>query len=126
MQLIENFVTEDEETEIVTFADSFPWKMSQSGRNKQDFGPKVNFKKRKVKIDGFTGLPPFSRNIVARMHESSLLQVGSFLPLSRFRSVFIDSKRHHSFILNDDIGASSSILTLNASTGPTLFLLQNS
>ena len=33
----------------------------------QDFGPQVNFKKRKLKLDNFTGLPQFSRVLVKRM-----------------------------------------------------------
>ena len=33
----------------------------------QDYGPKVNFKRQKVKLGTFSGLPPFSRPLVARM-----------------------------------------------------------
>lgn len=33
----------------------------------QDFGPQVNFKKRKLKQDNFTGLPQFSKVLVERM-----------------------------------------------------------
>lgn len=40
--------------------DSERWADSQSGRRKQDYGVSVNFKKRKVKIDKFTGLPSFA------------------------------------------------------------------
>lgn len=33
----------------------------------QDFGPQVNFKKRKLKLNNFTGLPQFSKVLVERM-----------------------------------------------------------
>ena len=33
----------------------------------QDYGPKVNFKRQKLKLGSFCGLPPFSRPLVERM-----------------------------------------------------------
>ncbi|KAI5127937.1 Alpha-Ketoglutarate-Dependent Dioxygenase Alkb 4 [Manis pentadactyla] len=65
--LIEDFVTREEEAEMVQLMDREPWKLSQSGRRKQDYGPKVNFRKQKLKTTGFTGLPSFSREVVQRM-----------------------------------------------------------
>uniref|UniRef100_A0A452U8U1 AlkB homolog 4, lysine demethylase n=1 Tax=Ursus maritimus TaxID=29073 RepID=A0A452U8U1_URSMA len=65
--LIEDFVTRDEEAEMVQLMDREPWKLSQSGRRKQDYGPKVNFRKQKLKTAGFRGLPSFSRDVVRRM-----------------------------------------------------------
>ncbi|MBZ3875108.1 Alpha-ketoglutarate-dependent dioxygenase alkB-like protein 4 [Sciurus carolinensis] len=65
--LIEDFVTREEEAEMVRLMDCDPWKLSQSGRRKQDYGPKVNFRKQKLKTAGFRGLPSFSREVVHRM-----------------------------------------------------------
>lgn len=65
--LIEDFVTREEEASMVQLMDQEPWKLSQSGRRKQDYGPKVNFRKQKLKIAGFNGLPSFSRELVRRM-----------------------------------------------------------
>nr|XP_033697050.1 alpha-ketoglutarate-dependent dioxygenase alkB homolog 4 isoform X2 [Tursiops truncatus] len=65
--LIEDFVTPAEEAEMVRLMDRDPWKLSQSGRRKQDYGPKVNFRKQKLKTAGFRGLPSFSREVVRRM-----------------------------------------------------------
>lgn len=36
----------------------------------QDYGPKVNFKHQKVKLGSFNGLPPFSKPLIERMHQS--------------------------------------------------------
>ncbi|XP_004840610.1 alpha-ketoglutarate-dependent dioxygenase alkB homolog 4 [Heterocephalus glaber] len=65
--LIEDFVTREEEAEMVRLMDCDPWKLSQSGRRKQDYGPRVNFRKQKLKTAGFLGLPSFSREVVQRM-----------------------------------------------------------
>ncbi|XP_023570230.1 alpha-ketoglutarate-dependent dioxygenase alkB homolog 4 isoform X2 [Octodon degus] len=65
--LIEDFVTPEEEAEMVRLMDRDPWKLSQSGRKKQDYGPRVNFRKQKLKMAGFQGLPSFSREVVRRM-----------------------------------------------------------
>ncbi|XP_004448347.1 alpha-ketoglutarate-dependent dioxygenase alkB homolog 4 [Dasypus novemcinctus] len=65
--LIEDFVSREEEAEMVRLMDRDPWKLSQSGRRKQDYGPKVNFRKQKLKIADFTGLPSFSQETVRRM-----------------------------------------------------------
>lgn len=39
----------------------------------QDFGPKVNFKKRKVRVCGFSGLPALSQTLVLRMQQQPSL-----------------------------------------------------
>uniref|UniRef100_A0A8C6QBK0 AlkB homolog 4, lysine demethylase n=1 Tax=Nannospalax galili TaxID=1026970 RepID=A0A8C6QBK0_NANGA len=65
--VIEDFVTPEEEIEMVRLMDRDPWKLSQSGRRKQDYGPKVNFRKQKLKMAGFQGLPSFSQKVVQRM-----------------------------------------------------------
>ncbi|XP_069647509.1 alpha-ketoglutarate-dependent dioxygenase alkB homolog 4 isoform X1 [Haliaeetus albicilla] len=79
--LMEEFISEDEESEIVELMDRDDWKPSQSGRKKQDYGPKVNFKKQRLKAGSFTGLPSFSKKIVAQMKACSVL--GGFLPVEQ-------------------------------------------
>ncbi|XP_033924662.1 alpha-ketoglutarate-dependent dioxygenase alkB homolog 4 [Melopsittacus undulatus] len=79
--LMEEFISEDEESEMVELMDRDDWKLSQSGRKKQDYGPKVNFKKQRLKAGSFTGLPSFSKKIVAQMEACSVL--GGFLPVEQ-------------------------------------------
>ncbi|KAK5887199.1 hypothetical protein CesoFtcFv8_015824 [Champsocephalus esox] len=55
--LQEDFISEEEEEALIRTMDRDVWNDSQSGRRKQDFGPKVNFKKRKVRLSSFSGLP---------------------------------------------------------------------
>ncbi|XP_049896161.1 alpha-ketoglutarate-dependent dioxygenase alkB homolog 4 [Epinephelus moara] len=71
--LWENFISEEEEKNLISVMDQDVWNESQSGRRKQDFGPKVNFKKRKVRVGGFSGLPPLSQALVLRMHQEPSL-----------------------------------------------------
>ncbi|XP_029468481.1 alpha-ketoglutarate-dependent dioxygenase alkB homolog 4 isoform X2 [Rhinatrema bivittatum] len=40
---------------------------------RQDYGPKVNFKKRKLKMGDFSGLPSFSQDLVSRMQQLTAL-----------------------------------------------------
>lgn len=47
----------------------------------QDFGPKVNFKKRRVHVGNFTGLPAISRHLVDRMSKAP--QLSSFKPVEQ-------------------------------------------
>ena len=46
----------------------------------QDYGPKVNFKRQKVKLGSFNGLPPFSERVVKRM-QSELEELRDFTPV---------------------------------------------
>uniref|UniRef100_A0A0B6ZEX2 Fe2OG dioxygenase domain-containing protein n=2 Tax=Arion vulgaris TaxID=1028688 RepID=A0A0B6ZEX2_9EUPU len=65
--IIENFITEEEEEFLNTAISSCQFVNSQSGRRKQDYGPKVNFKKQKLRTANFNGLPSYSRFIYERM-----------------------------------------------------------
>ncbi|XP_060554535.1 alpha-ketoglutarate-dependent dioxygenase alkB homolog 4-like [Ruditapes philippinarum] len=47
----------------------------------QDFGPKVNFKRKKVKTSTFSGLPPFSKALYKRMQKLDVLD--KFIPVEQ-------------------------------------------
>ncbi|XP_033986467.1 alpha-ketoglutarate-dependent dioxygenase alkB homolog 4 isoform X3 [Trematomus bernacchii] len=72
--LQEDFISEEEEVELIRTIDRDVWNDSQSGRRKQDFGPKVNFKKQKVRLSSFSGLPAVSRSLVLRMQSEASLE----------------------------------------------------
>ncbi|XP_046554091.1 alpha-ketoglutarate-dependent dioxygenase alkB homolog 4-like [Haliotis rubra] len=77
--ILENFVSESEEKQLCDIIYRTSFMKSQSGRRKQDYGPKVNFKKKKVKTGVFTGLPDFSQFLYERMKTVPHLE--DFIPV---------------------------------------------
>ncbi|KAG5490072.1 hypothetical protein JKF63_00191 [Porcisia hertigi] len=61
LTVFQNVLTEEQETALIRYLDNphpFPqWKESQSGRRKQDYGPRRNFKKKKVKSAEIPAMP---------------------------------------------------------------------
>lgn len=54
--------------------DDMKWDISQSGRRKQNFGPKTNFKKQKLALGAFNGFPEFSKFIQEKFKAVPLLE----------------------------------------------------
>ncbi|XP_075706927.1 alpha-ketoglutarate-dependent dioxygenase alkB homolog 4 [Rhinoderma darwinii] len=130
--LIKEFVTEDEERAMVHAMDQDHWRLSQSGRRKQDFGPKVNFKKQKIKVDDFTGLPSFSKMFWERMKTYTVLK--GFLPVeqcnldySSDRGSAIDPHYDDSWLWGERLVSlnilSDTVLTMTSSSVNNLKLL---
>ncbi|GFR57994.1 AlkB, alkylation repair homolog 4 [Elysia marginata] len=71
--VIKNFVTGEEERALCDAIYGTGFVNSQSGRRKQDYGPKVNFKRKKLKFAAFTGLPSYSQFLYERMKEQKRL-----------------------------------------------------
>jgi len=69
-----NFITGKEEDAIMTGIDEMPWDISQSGRRKQNFGPKTNFKKMKMALGHFKGFPEFSKFLQEKFESVPLLR----------------------------------------------------
>ncbi|XP_045516144.1 alpha-ketoglutarate-dependent dioxygenase alkB homolog 4 [Pieris brassicae] len=69
-----DFISKDEENELMKHIDEMPWDISQSGRRKQNFGPKTNFKKRKIVAGKFNGFPQFSKYLQERFNSIDLLK----------------------------------------------------
>lgn len=69
-----DFITKEEEDELINNIDEVPWDISQSGRRKQNFGPKTNFKKQKIVSGNFDGFPKFSKYLQDRFNEVDLLK----------------------------------------------------
>jgi alkylated DNA repair protein alkB family protein 4 len=67
--VVPEFVSAGDEAIMLHYFDGRDWKPSQSGRRKQDFGPSVNFKRQKVKMVNFEGLPKLSRLVIKSMVE---------------------------------------------------------
>jgi len=74
IKIIQNFVTEEEERQLVKDLDDIPWDLSQSGRRKQNFGPRANFNKRKTKVGAFKGFPETTKFVQDRFCTVPLLE----------------------------------------------------
>ena len=72
--LVSDFVNEIEENDLINYIDNDRWIPSQSGRLKQDFGIKINFKKQTIKTKYFTGMPLYSKYIIERLQTHRLLE----------------------------------------------------
>ncbi|KXJ77336.1 hypothetical protein RP20_CCG007759 [Aedes albopictus] len=68
------FLSESEEAELMKGIDEMPWDMSQSGRRKQNFGPKTNFKKTKIRAGNFDGFPKFSECVQRKFDQVPLMR----------------------------------------------------
>lgn len=69
-----NFLNEEEEKRLIVGIDDLAWDLSQSGRRKQNFGPKCNFKKRKLQLGDFNGFPAFSKFVQEKFEEVEMLK----------------------------------------------------
>ncbi|GAB0095234.1 alpha-ketoglutarate-dependent dioxygenase alkB homolog 4 [Sergentomyia squamirostris] len=72
--VLPDFITSSEEDELMRGIDSMPWDISQSGRRKQNFGPKTNFKKMKLQCGQFRGFPEFSQFVQEKFSTVPLLR----------------------------------------------------
>ncbi|CAF5107156.1 unnamed protein product, partial [Rotaria sp. Silwood1] len=71
--LVSDFLNENEENNLLNSINNDIWISSQSGRLKQDFGIKINFKKQTIKTKYFTGMPIYSNDILQRLKTYRLL-----------------------------------------------------
>ncbi|KAK9878647.1 hypothetical protein WA026_023098 [Henosepilachna vigintioctopunctata] len=69
-----NFITEKEEDYLIQNIDSISWDSSQSGRRKQNYGPKCNFKRQKIKLGNFMGFPLFSEFVQKKFEQVPIMK----------------------------------------------------
>ncbi|KAF7410154.1 hypothetical protein HZH68_004535 [Vespula germanica] len=68
-----DFLNTEETLTLIKSLDELPWEPSQSGRRKQNFGPKCNFKKRKLRLGTFNGFPQSTEFVQKKFSEIPLL-----------------------------------------------------
>ena len=81
VKIIENFINSEEENFLYNEMSKDKWVDSQSGRFKQDYGPKANFKKKKLKTSTFVGLPFYSKVFIKRLLSSDITEAKDFRPV---------------------------------------------
>lgn len=79
--LEQNILSDKEESDLVELIDSGEWVASQEGREKQDFGPRVNFLQQKVSIGNFIGFPDFTMKLFDALQRSYSNELADFEPV---------------------------------------------
>ncbi|XP_031848237.1 alpha-ketoglutarate-dependent dioxygenase alkB homolog 4 [Nomia melanderi] len=69
-----NFLNSNEIDVLTKAVDDIPWEASQSGRRKQNFGPKCNFKKKKLRLGSFNGFPKSTHFVQQKFSEVPILK----------------------------------------------------
>ena len=96
VEIIENFVSAAEELQLVADLDKLEWDTSQSGRRKQNFGPRANFKKRKVKAgQKFCGFPQTTEFVQRRFDRVPLLRGYQVCSMIQFSCLLFYHPRCH-------------------------------
>ncbi|KAK1137274.1 hypothetical protein K0M31_001788 [Melipona bicolor] len=68
-----NFLSPCEIKSLRSALEEIPWEVSQSGRRKQNFGPKCNFKKKKLQLGAFSGFPKSTQFVQQKFSEVPIL-----------------------------------------------------
>jgi len=82
IELYPNFISVEEEQKVLKDLDNKTWDFSQSGRRKQNYGPKANFKKRKVKLGSFQGFP-FCTKFIQDRFQSVIPSLRDYRPVEQ-------------------------------------------
>mgnify|MGYP003513114887 FL=1 len=72
--ILMNFISSSEAENLVKSVDDDCWDLSQSGRRKKNFGPKVNFKKKKLRIESFQGFSDYASFVRKRLNDVELIK----------------------------------------------------
>ena len=67
VRVFQDFVSEAEAVQLLAEIERTPFAPAQSGKQKQHFGPRMNFRKRKMNAKGFDGLPRYAHWLEARL-----------------------------------------------------------
>lgn len=128
VKVILEFISESEELELLQKLEEVPWDQSQSGRRKQNYGPKCNFKKHKLRNETFVGYPAFTKFIQDRFSDIDVLKnfqtvEQCSLEYDIVKGASIDPHIDDCWIWGERIPTlsllSDSVLTLNKYQGPT-------
>ncbi|KAJ8681582.1 hypothetical protein QAD02_017374 [Eretmocerus hayati] len=123
-----NFLSKEDLSILIHNLDSLPWDLSQSGRRKQNFGPKTNFKKRRLRTGNFMGFPQSTKFVQDRLSEVKELK--NFQTIEQCsleydpkRGASIDPHIDDCWIWGERIVTvnvlGDSVLTMTPYTGPT-------
>jgi len=124
-----NKIEHDLILENLLFNENINWVNSQSGRKKVDLGPKVNFKKRKIKLSpSFNGFPTFLNLIFEKLKSENVKNklLCEFIPHEvLFLDYSPDRGSHIDPHIDDPWAWGENLINLNLKSSTTL-ILENS
>ncbi|CAJ0571186.1 unnamed protein product, partial [Mesorhabditis spiculigera] len=121
--LIHNFISKEEEARLMETINKVDWAPSQSGRRKQDYGPKVNFKHKKVKTTGFTGMPEYADFLLNKMSAYSEQRLGHYLPFEMCNLEYEPEKHSAIEFHQDDMWIwGNRLISINLLSGSVMSL----
>lgn len=89
-----------EAADLLAEIEGRPFLPSQSGKQKQHFGPRFNFMRRRMNADRFSGLPPSAHRLEARLRECVARDAaGEAADLARCRAALADFTTTDVFVL---------------------------
>ncbi|CAI5445535.1 unnamed protein product [Caenorhabditis angaria] len=125
--LIQNFLSNEEETDILDMIDRVDWAPSQSGRRKQDYGPKVNFKQKKVKTNTFVGMPEYADFLLDKMRNHNSEKLGNYQPFEMCNLEYEESKKSGIEMHKDDMWIwGNRLISINLINGSVMTMTNDS
>ncbi|KAK0421263.1 hypothetical protein QR680_015145 [Steinernema hermaphroditum] len=125
--LIPDFLSIEEEEKLVETIDKKEWVLSQSGRRKQDYGPQVNFKHKKVKTTRFVGMPDYADLILNKMSDFSIVRLGSYQPFELCNLEYNDERMSAIEMHQDDMWIwGNRLISINLINGSVMTLVNES
>lgn len=88
---------EDEDSLLHKLDTVYPWKDSQSGRRKQEYGPKKNFKKKKLNLSDVNGIPAPLKPLIAAVESFALEKTGESFEIAEANILDYSPERFSSF-----------------------------
>ncbi|KAE9414975.1 hypothetical protein Angca_002874, partial [Angiostrongylus cantonensis] len=123
IMIVPDFLSESEENILLEMIDGVDWMLSQSGRRKQDYGPKVNFKHKKVKFDSFVGMPEYADFLLEKMQSISAEKLGNYIPFEMCNLEYDQSKKSAIEMHFDDMWIwGNRLISINLLSGSVMTL----
>jgi len=110
--VIPDFLSSHEATQLLGEIESRPFALAQSGKQKQHFGAKVNFNKKKLNTNSFRGLPRYAKPLEANLRSAFIGRVRSQstrAEFERFQNVLSRFVTTDLFVLRYQPGDASNL-----------------
>jgi alkylated DNA repair protein alkB family protein 4 len=135
VHVFEELVTPAEADRLLAAIEEQPFRPAQSGKQKQHYGARVNFNKRKVRAEGFEGLPDWAGWLEARtrarlgLPSHGAVALGRAMQSFRTTDVFVlryreQARSNLDFHVDDTFAYGEAILALSLESDSLMTFLR--